>query len=195
MLYYIFWYLSHRISPFGTISDFFSFLILFKLDHLNSQFGSVMGFKKHYECYLFNLLRKKVDVIRKNKFNMYYIKYVVKSPIVFVGFIFIGLILFLALTLTNKANIMETYDAQFYIINGKYTIDFTEQTPKTTNGYLYIDQNEIMYPVEFVSLSSNKCEVISENTLPFDDSTEIKVDIIECEASLFYIIFVKGGGI
>lgn len=112
----------------------------------------------------------------------------------FGGFIFIGLILFFSLTLTNKVKIMKTYDGRFSISNGKCTIDFTEQTPQTTSGYIYIDRNEAMYPVELVSLSSNIYEVISDKKLPFDDGVEVKVDIIEQEVSLLYLIFVKGGG-
>jgi len=132
--------------------------------------------------------------MQRNKFNMYYTKYVVKSPLVFGGFICIGLILFFALTLTNKVNIMKTYDARFCITDDKYTIDFTEKTPQKMSGHIYIDRNEAMYPVGFVSLSPNSFEVVSEKTLPFDNGAEVKVDVIEREVSLLYLIFVKGGG-
>lgn len=138
--------------------------------------------------------KQRRNVMQQNKFDRYYTKYVVKSPLVFGGFIIIGFFLFFWLTLTNKAYIMKTYNARFHVSNGKYTIEFIEQMPLASSGYIYVDRNEAMIPIDYVPLSFNKAEVISDKMLPFSDGTEIKIDIIEREVSLLYLIFIKGGG-
>lgn len=132
--------------------------------------------------------------MRQSKFDIFYTKHVVKSPLVFWGFIVIGTIVFLWLTLTNKANIMKSLDAKFYGSNGTYTIEFPDQIPEATSGYIYVDRNEAMIPVEYVPVSEKEVKIVSKNDLPFPDESEIKIDVVDREVSLLYLIFIEGGG-
>lgn len=132
--------------------------------------------------------------MRQSKFDIFYTKYVVKGPLFFWGSIFVGIMLFFWLTLTNKTYIMKTFDARFYDSNGDYTIEFIDQIPVSSKGYIYTDRNEAIIPIEFIQISANKVGVISDKVLPFSDGAEVKIDIAEREVSLLYLIFVKGGG-
>ncbi len=128
-------------------------------------------------------------------FSQIYVKYIIKTPVLFFLYIGIGIGIFLYLTLSLQLDVMTTYQADYQdgtvVIPAKEPID-------ANKIYLYKDRNEKVYTVSVGQTEYENGTVIfhiDEKDIADTGklSGDITVDVINGKESLFKKIFIKAG--
>lgn len=124
-----------------------------------------------------------------------YVKYLLKSGVVFYSFLLIGIIGFLLMTLSLKLDMVTTYDA--YFAENRIVLNENPNT-EIDSLYAYKARNEKVYSftvtdVEYIDqymiLYIGDTDKSMQNAL----SGNIKVDIVAERRTLLEVIFVKAG--
>lgn len=127
---------------------------------------------------------------KKSKFSMLYIKYTVKTPIVFYVFLTAGIVLFLYMTLNLSLDVTQSFDAE--VSEDKVTFDCGYEIVSNII-YLYTDRNEKIYKYNFTAIEvENGITVLLINNADAL-SGNYKADIVVGKQSLFERIFISGG--
>lgn len=127
-------------------------------------------------------------------FSKIYIKYIIKSKILFCAFLSLGVIGFLVMTLSIKFDIVTKYDAYF----DEDKIVINEELDDIDSFYIYRSLNEKVYRFavretehleQYTILHiDNEDESIKNNLLGI-----VKLEIVTGEQSLFELIYIKAG--
>jgi hypothetical protein len=136
---------------------------------------------------------------KSSAFERKFTKVTTGTPIFFVLFIIIGVLLFLGLTLTTKIDVIKSYPAKVIASEGESALLVTATNIPTGLVYVYSNRNEALYPI-----SVNRTESSGEDLILFLDNNgqdviksllqkEIFIDITQGKKTLLYEIFVKGG--
>ena len=138
---------------------------------------------------------KSEEIVELKSFSQIYIKYIIKTPVLFFLYISIGVGLFLFMTLSLQLDVMATYKASYH--DGMVFI--ISKDPIDANKiYLYEDRNEKVYTVLVDHMEFEESTVIfhiQEADIAAADilTGDITVDVINSKESLFKKIFIKAG--
>jgi len=127
-------------------------------------------------------------------FSRLYVKYIIKSKVLFYIFLAVGIIGFLIMTFSLKLDIVTKYEA--YFDNNKIVIN--ENLDNIDSLYIYkslnekvyfFDVNEIDYVEQYTILYvNNENENIKNNLLGV-----VKLEIVTGKQSLFELIYIRAG--
>jgi len=127
-------------------------------------------------------------------FSQLYVKYIIKSKIVFYTFLTIGVIGFLVMTLSLKIDIVTKYEAYFdnnKIVLNEYLDDIESlYTYRNLNEKVYLfDVKEIEHVEEYTIIYvDNEDENIKNNLLGI-----VRIEIVKDKQSLFELIYIRAG--
>ncbi len=129
------------------------------------------------------------------RFSKFYIKYIVKSSVVFYTVIAVFIFVFIFISLTIKVDRVTMYPASFS--NDRVIINDILKTP-VDHIYMYKTQNEKVYFLPAFGMEEiEQYTVIYINTEGNDDihtiSGIVSVDIVTDKYSLLELIFIKAG--
>lgn len=124
-----------------------------------------------------------------------YVNYIIKKSLVFYLFIFVGIAVFLGLTMSTKVNVINTYNCKFQ--NG-YIVINSSKTLNVKNAFVYKNKDEKIYNVaidKVVLKNSNLyLKVFSKYSHVFKNiPKKFYADIIIDKQSLLKKIFIKVG--
>lgn len=126
---------------------------------------------------------------KKRSFSQLYVKYIIKTPILFYAFLSFGILIFLYFCLTLKLDNVESAEAEiknnYVIIDGEYTVC-------SNVIYLYYDRNEVIYKYFIGSQDNSDEQTIIEVNNNNNLSGKINVDIVVGKQTLFERIFGAG---
>lgn len=132
------------------------------------------------------------------KISGFYMKYTIKKPILFLCVAFIGVALFLYMTLKIQVPVNETFKGKaVFARNNEVTITLNKKlsSNKVRKIYMYVNKNVKIYVVNDFKIKD--CKIYIVNTRPFfsviKKHSNITLDIEQKNISLFKKIFVKGG--
>jgi hypothetical protein len=152
-----------------------------------------------YTLYFLDVQQEVEKMYKKSIWGIRYIRWMTRTPWPFLGFVGLGIGLFLYLMLSTKIEVIKTYSAQVIQNQTQITVGIKEDLITDAIVYIYSNKNEAVYPVSIV-----KTENVSPQTLLyFDDNgqkvlsallgKELFIDITQRKESLLYQIFVRGG--
>lgn len=123
-------------------------------------------------------------------FSKLYVKYIIKTPVIFYLFLMMGIVLFLYFSISLKLDIIQSVKAN--VENNKLTVAGEYET-QSDIIYLYSERNE-----EIHKLKIAKIEHINGKTIFFINNSvglsgEIHADIVTGSQTLFSKIFIKAG--
>ena len=123
-----------------------------------------------------------------------YIKYIMKSKILFCAFLTVGVVGFLAMTLSVKFDIVTKYDAYF----DENKVIINEELYDIDSFYIYRSLNEKVY-----HFSVQEIEHLEQYTILYVDNEDenikknllgnVSLEIVTGEQSLFELIYIKAG--
>ena len=143
----------------------------------------------------------------KSSLGRKYTRLITGSPVLFVSFVLMGLLMFLLLTLTTKLDVISTYAAEVSaaeVSAAEGEITLFIPTVKAENilegiAYVYSDKNEAVYRVFIEHAEKSGKKLIlhfdhdGQETIHSLSSKSLFIDIPQGEETLLYRIFVKGG--
>ena len=127
------------------------------------------------------------------------IKYIVKKPIIYFLTVFMGISLFVSLTLTTQVPIMKTYIAKIDIGKDKIVLILADELVYRSMDtiYFYIDKELSVYKICDYSFSDKGIIVTNTSEMASIiqncNTSSVNIDIKQGEISLFKQIFIKGG--
>ena len=130
-----------------------------------------------------------------NSFNKFYIKYILKSGVIFYIFIVIGIVSFTIVTTSFKLELITTYEGNFS--NNRIVIN--ENIDDSFNSlYIYKSRNDKVYSFKIIENVYTDGMVIlyinNENEEINNLLTGmVKIDIVTGEQSLLKMIFLRAG--
>lgn len=127
---------------------------------------------------------------KHSKFTQFHVKYVIKKPFVFYGFLGLGIGLFLYLSLTVKLDVVRSVPAE---VSGHQVTLEGEHDLTTGVMYLYCDRNDQVYKLQAVCCSyedGNTVCTVEEN---YGLSGKMDADLVLGSETLLRRIFVKAG--
>lgn len=124
------------------------------------------------------------------KFSRFYVKYLIKSSVIFYVFLAIGVALFLYLSLHIKLDVITTYDAQILENNVIINCDCESSSDVL---YLYNDRNEDIYKLQIESITCNKDKTIFTINDSINLVGDVKAEVVTGKQTLLHKIFVKAG--
>lgn len=133
--------------------------------------------------------------MKSRSFSQAYVKYIVKTPILFYAFLSIGIGIFLYMTLSIQMDVRVTYEAKYE----KGDIVFFSSKPvEWEKIYIYKDRNEKVYSVSVDSavFEDNTATLHikeADNSAFKELSGDVYVDVTKTTESLFERIFKKAG--
>ena len=123
-----------------------------------------------------------------------YIKYIIKSKIVFYAFLAAGIVGFLVMILSIKLDIVTKYEAYFdsnkIVINEELDNIDSLYAYRSLNEKVYLfDVREIEYVDDYTILYiDNEDETIKNNLLGI-----VKLEIVTGKTNLFELIYIRAG--
>jgi hypothetical protein len=127
-------------------------------------------------------------------FSRLYVKYLIKTPLLFYLFFSIGAILFVYMTISVRIDVMKTYDASYK--DGVITIAANENII-TEKIFVYSNRNEKIYGVHIDKVVNEEDRMyiyVAQGDDAFEKLLDdIKVDMVIGKQSLLERIFVKAG--
>jgi len=136
---------------------------------------------------------------KKSKFGRIYIKYVIKSPILFIFFILIGLGLFIFLTGTTKIDTIKKYSAEVIMLQNEAVLTVKDKSISLGSAYVYLNKNDIVYPVTIEKIegcgeyTTIHLESKSQEVIKLLSPHRVYIEISQGKSTLLYHIFVNGG--
>lgn len=134
------------------------------------------------------------------KLSRWYVKHMIKSPILYYLFIALGVTGFLVFSANTKMSIKKTMDAEMSYKNNVFFVNPIDEIPKEPFDYIYIyieKNKEISFVSDFtiykdqilINESANKklYQLINKKT------ANVKVEIPIDKISLLEKIFIRGG--
>ena len=127
---------------------------------------------------------------KKSKFSNWYVKYIIKIPIIFYSFLILGMLLFVYLSFGLQLDVLQSVKAE---ITNNTVIIGSEYNSKSDTVYIYNDRNEKVYKFKIKSsqISNLKTVLIIDNDIGLYG--EVNADIITGSQTLFERIFIKAG--
>lgn len=129
-----------------------------------------------------------------SKFQQLYVKYLIKNPVLFYGFMALFLAVFLGLSLFIKLDVVKSYSAS---INGNIVSVEGANTELILENkvYYYTNRNEKIYKSEAidVSYSGGNLSIVITGNEQGEVSGGISVDVIVGKQTLLERIFLKAG--
>ena len=128
------------------------------------------------------------------KFQQLYVKYLIKNPALFYGFIALFLAVFFGLSLTIKLDVVKTYPAS---INGSI-VSVEGANAESILGnkvYYYTNRNERIYKSEATNVidDGGYLSIAIKGNEQGEVSGAISVDLVVGKQTLLERIFVKAG--
>lgn len=124
------------------------------------------------------------------KFSRLYVKYIVKTPVIFYLFLIIGIVLFLYFSLGLKLDVVQSVKANIednrFIVVGEYET-------QSDMIYLYNDRNEKIYKLKIQQIERIDGQTIFVINNSVGLSGDIQADIVTGSQTLFERIFIKAG--
>ena len=127
----------------------------------------------------------------KPNYQRYYVKYMIKKPILFYSFLFLGVVGFIFGSMNIQMDIRKSYPAEY--VEGQLII-FTEEVFEPQEVFLYTDKNDSVerYIVKEGRKEDGKLVLILEEPPQQKEEAFIAEFTVGTE-SLLYRIFVKAG--
>jgi len=134
---------------------------------------------------------------RKGKFVRFFVKYAVKTPIIYLAIVIIGVSAFVSLTLTTKVPIFETYSGFVSYTDHTYSIKIDKEiTGDVSTIFLYIDKNTATYRINDISVNGNTVTFTTnddEAIMLLQTTSKLSFDVQISSMTLFRQIFLNGG--
>jgi hypothetical protein len=135
---------------------------------------------------------------KKSKISAFYMKYTIKKPIIFLCFVFIGVALFLNLTLKIQVPINKTFNGKAVVDQNNGVTILLNKKPLNKNIntiYLYIDKNIKIYEVKNLKIEDSKIYIVDTKSFisVIKEHPNVSLDIEQKNITLFEKIFVNGG--
>lgn len=128
--------------------------------------------------------------MKKSKFTRWYVKYVIKTPLVFYSFLSGGIVLFLILSLGLKIDTMQSVEA---CVSGREVVLGGEHNLLSDELYLYRSRNDEVFRLRIESWEqtggNTVCVVEDAGGL----SGNMSADIVTGAGTLLERIFVRAG--
>ena len=124
------------------------------------------------------------------KFQRMYVKYIMKSPAIFILFLIIGIFLFSFIFLNLRLNIMRQVEVE--VIDSQIFFDNIYETV-SNRVYLYYDRNEEIFKFEAEKLSEENGKTVMIINNESNLSGEMDAEIIVGTQTLFEKIFINVG--
>ncbi len=128
--------------------------------------------------------------MKKNKFARWYVKYIIKTPLVFYLFLSGGIALFLILSLRLKMDIMKTVEAN---VSGRKVVLEGEYDLLSNELYLYCNRNDEVFRFQIESWESAEGSTICTAADEISLSGNMNADIVIGSQTLLERIFVGTG--
>jgi hypothetical protein len=128
------------------------------------------------------------------KFQQLYVKYLIKNPALFYGFIGLFLIIFLVLSLSIKLDVVKSYPAS--IAGNVISVESANAEAISGNKvYYYTNRNEKIYKSEAndISADDGEIKIVITGNEQGEISGEINIDLVVGKQALLERIFVKAG--
>ena len=125
----------------------------------------------------------------KRKSNLY-VKYFIKSPMLFYVFLLVGVMLFLYLSLSLQLDVVEHATAN---ISGDTVIVAGEWELTSNAIHLYTDRNDIVHRLNVTNVTFSGGNTLFSVDNPNNLYGEFEVDIAVGTQTLFHRIFVRAG--
>ena len=126
--------------------------------------------------------------MQKSRFAAWYVKYIIKSPLVFYTFLSAGVVLFIALSLGVRLDIAESTQAE---VQGQQVVLDGEYELASDTIYLYRDRNEQVYKLKVATWKkggSTVCIVEDNSGL----LGRMNADVVTGSQTLLERIFMRG---
>ena len=127
--------------------------------------------------------------MQKSRFAAWYVKYIIKSPLVFYTFLSAGVVLFIALSLGVRLDIAESTQAE---VQGQQVVLDREYELASDTIYLYQDRNEQVYKLKVAAWKkgggSTVCTVEDSRGL----LGRMNADVVTGSHTLLERIFMRG---
>ena len=124
------------------------------------------------------------------KFQHMYVKYIIKSPVIFLSFLIVGIFLLSFISVNLKLNIMKQVEVE--VTGSKVLFDDTYQTVSNT-VYLYSDRNEEIFKFEAEELSEENGNTVMIINNEANLSGKMNAEIVVGTQTLFEKILVNIG--
>jgi hypothetical protein len=129
-----------------------------------------------------------------NYFSKLYVKYIIKSKVIFCAFLCLSILGFLLMTISLKLDIVTKYEA--YFDNNKIVINQSLYNIDTL--YIYKSLNEKVYFFDVINT-----EYIEQYTILYVNNIDervknsllgvVKIEIVTGKQSLFELIYLRAG--
>lgn len=126
-----------------------------------------------------------------NKLSKYYVRYIIKAPFIFYSLLFVGIVIFLFMTLRLQLDVREIHTG--YISNNEIIVQ-GEQKPISNIIYIYTDMNEDINKVtldKIINENDKTIFILKDNMSNFLGN--INVEFTVAKQSLLKRIFVDAG--
>lgn len=135
---------------------------------------------------------------KKSKISAFYMKYTIKKPIFFLCFVFIGLAIFINITLKIQVPINERLNGKAVVGEKDEVTILLNKKPlneKVGTIYLYVDKNIKIYKVKDFKIEDSKIYITGTKSFisVIKEHSNITLDIEQKNITLFEKIFVNGG--
>ena len=129
-----------------------------------------------------------------SNFQKRYLKYVIKSPLLFYAFLALGMLLFVCLSLWIRLDVIETYAAT---LSGNTVTVHEALAPASPTVYLYENRNDKIYKLDYRHIDRQSGATIFTIDAGSDAAAalprDISVDVTVRQQTLLQRIFAKGG--
>ncbi|MDR1262862.1 MAG: hypothetical protein LBK46_05165 [Oscillospiraceae bacterium] len=127
------------------------------------------------------------------KFEMLYVKYLVKKPWLYYGFIAVFVTVFVAMSLFIKLDVVKSYPA--VIDNDVITITADASSMAPTRIFYYANRNDAVYSSEVTHVDYGDYQVFVTISSNSDGKIRgaVTVDIVAGKQTLLERIFLKAG--
>ena len=126
--------------------------------------------------------------MQKSRFAAWYVKYIIKSPLVFYTFLSAGVVLFIALSLGVRLDIAESTQAE---VQGQQVVLDGEYELASDTIYLYRDRNEQVYKLKVATWKKGGSTV---SIVEYNSGLlgRMNADVVTGSQTLLERIFMRG---
>jgi hypothetical protein len=125
------------------------------------------------------------------KFQRFYVKFLIKNPLIFYTFLGVVVLVFVWMSLTTRVNVMHSFPAN---IQGNTMViqEIESETLSSETLYYYTNRNEKIYQTRVSGLTETETGLVIEMS-EANLSGDVTADLVVGSETLLERIFVKAG--
>lgn len=93
---------------------------------------------------------------KRNSFGRKYIYIITQKPMVFIGFVLLGIVMFLYLTTSLKLNIYSIHEIQYEYYDDGTVVSLKNNDIISDSAYFYTDKHDAVIPVSIEVIASGQ---------------------------------------